>query len=147
MKLILTKSSLVFDRGATQISQKYGNEIQGMTLHAYFNADGSEYNGSSSVVQGITPFIDIQGLLSDIVITNSFANYTNPHPDVVFYASQNAADIVGMHTEADGGRFNPTISKNSVPTNAKYMRVACNFGSSQPSSYQYATEVTFTKGN
>lgn len=146
MKLILTKSSLVFDRGATQISQKYGNEIQGMTLRTYFNGNGGEqYSGSSAAA--LSPFINIDGLLSDITISKSFAAYTDPPVDVVFYSSADASAVVGVHTESNGGRYNPTIAKASVPATAKFMRICCASGSTTSSTSSDATEVTFTKGN
>lgn len=141
----MRNATAMFQIGRIAVNLRFGYDIAGMILHSYFKADG-DVREMTSGLYAVSPFIPINGLATDISITLSFAGYTDPPVDAVFYSSEDASTIVGVYSSGSSGRHNITIPKASVPATARYMRVCCASGSTvQSTDANDVTVVQFDK--
>lgn len=117
-----------------------GNDVQDLILNSYL-ADRNRINLVASASYGVSPYIDISSLASDISLTNA----TVPADGFVvcaFYDESNNY-ISELKGQTSGGGQSLTISKSDVPSNAKFFRFTASYASNVSTSSGFASKVEY----
>ena len=148
MKLVIKNSSLKFEESnITPVHEVFGNDVAGMTSNAYIKANGGTQSVGTPQNYGITPFIDIDGVVSAIDITYLFSGYDSK-VFVAFYSDATESSFISAILRQDGGNQSSAslqVALADIPAGAKYLRFNPQFGTSQDSSYSKASEISFNK--
>lgn len=148
MKVILKNSNLIFRTSNTeQVTMRFGNDISGMELNSYLKSDGGVQLVGSPQYYAVTPFIDIDGVVSNIDITYVFSAYTDK-VYVAFYSENSDASFISAILRQEGqtqALASLQILLENIPQTAKYLRFMAWHGTEHDSTAADASVISFTK--
>jgi hypothetical protein len=148
MKVILKNSNLVFQTSHTeQVTMRFGNEVSGMELSSYLKSDGGVQPVSSAQYYAVTPFINIEGVVSNIDITYVFSAYVDK-VIVAFYSENSDASFISAILRQEGqaqGLPSLQILLENIPSTAKYLRFVAWHGTEHDSTAANASVLSFVR--
>lgn len=148
MKVILKNSTLVFQTSHTeQVTMRFGNEVAGMQLSSYLKTDGGVQPVSSTQYYAVTPFINIEGVISNIDITYVFSAYVDK-VIVAFYSENSDASFISAVLRQEGqaqGLPSLQILLENIPSTAKYLRFVAWHGTEHDSTAADASVLSFVR--
>ena len=149
MKVILKNSNLVFQTSHTeQVTMRFGNEVSGMELSSYLKSNGGvQLVTRTPQIYAVTPFINIEGVVSDIDITYVFSAYTDK-VFVAFYSENSEASFISAVLRQEGeNQYLQSIQilLENIPSTAKYLRFGAWHGSEHDSTAADASVLSFVR--
>lgn len=148
MKVILKNSNLVFQTSHTeQVTMRFGNEVSGMELSSYLKSNGGVQPVSSTQIYAVTPFINIEGVVSNIDITYVFSGYGDK-VFVAFYSENSDASFISSVLRQEGENQylqSLQILLENIPSTAKYLRFGAWHGTEHDSTAADASVLSFVR--
>jgi hypothetical protein len=148
MKLVLKNTSLKFEEAnIIQVQEVFGNDVEGMALNSYLKRNGGVQLVQITQNYAVTPFINCEGVASNIDITYVFSAYDDK-VYVAFYSDASDAAFISAISRVDGqgqGLNSLQILLQDVPAGAKYLRFNAWYGTAHDSSAADASVITFDK--
>lgn len=148
MKVILKNSNLVFKTSNTeQVTMRFGNEVSGMELSSYLKTNGGVQPVSSTQYYAVTPFINIEGVVSNIDITYVFSSYSDK-VFVAFYSENSEASFISAVLRQEGQNQaleSLQILAENIPSTAKYLRFVAWHGTEHDSTATDASVLSFVR--
>lgn len=148
MKVIVKNSNLVFQTSHTeQVTMRFGNEVPGMELSSYLKTNGGVQPVSSTQYYAVTPFINIEGVVSNIDITYVFSSYSDK-VIVAFYSGNSDASFISSIQRQEGqaqGQQSLQILLENIPSTAKYLRFVAWHGTEHDSTAADASVLSFVR--
>ena len=148
MKVILKNSNLVFKTSHTeQVTMRFGNEVSGMELSSYLKSDGGVQPVSSTQYYAVTPFINIEGVVSNIDVTYVYSAYTDK-VFVAFYSENTDASFISAVLRQEGQKQalqSLQILLENIPSTTKYLRFVAWHGTEHDSNAADASVLSFVR--
>lgn len=149
MKVILKNSNLVFQTSHTeQVTMRFGNDVPGMELSSYLKSNGGVQPVTSSTqYYAVTPFINIEGVVSNIDITYVYSAYTDK-VFVAFYSGNSESSFISAVLRQDGQNQalqSLQILAGNIPSTAKYLRFVAWHGTEHDSTAEDASVLSFVR--